>query len=115
LKRKEKKIKKVLDIIYISSTILINVNELNERVNQMLSSTLYAETTAEIDIQELVDFIKDLEAKVERLENLVQDMDATLGAIEDPSGADYVTNDMLADEIKSILREDVTISVEIDC
>jgi hypothetical protein len=81
----------------------------------MLSSTLYAETTAEVDIQELVDFIQDLEAKVNRLENLVQDMDATIGAIEDPSGADYVTNDMLADEIKSILREDVTISVEIDC
>jgi len=81
----------------------------------MLSSTLYADATIEIDIQQLVDYIKDLEIKVTHLENRIEDMDSTLGAIEDPSGADYVTNDMLADEIKSILREDVTISVEIDC
>jgi len=81
----------------------------------MLSSTLYADATIEIDIQQLVDYIKDLEIKVQHLENRIEDMDAQLGAIDDPSGADYVTNDMLADEIKSILREDVTISVDIDC
>lgn len=81
----------------------------------MLSSTLYADATIEIDIQQLVDYIKDLEIKVQHLENRIEDMDSQLGAIDDPSGADYVTNDMLADEIKSILREDVTISVEIDC
>ena len=63
----------------------------------MLSSTLYADATIEIDIQELVDYIKDLEIKVQHLENRIEDMDSQLGAIEDPSGADYVTNDMLAD------------------
>tara|TARA_R110002020_G_scaffold353135_1_gene566132 strand:- start:237 stop:488 length:252 start_codon:yes stop_codon:yes gene_type:complete len=83
----------------------------------MLSSILYAETTAEIDIQELVDYIKDLEAKVDRLERQFEDLDAAMGAIDNDAqeGKDNVTTDMVADIVKEILREDVTISVEIDC
>ena len=83
----------------------------------MLSSILYAETTAEIDISELVDFIKNLQEKVDRLERQFEDLDAAIGAIDTDTqeGQDNVTTDMVADIVKEILREDVTISVEIDC
>jgi len=83
----------------------------------MLSSILYAETTAEIDITELVDFIKNLQEKVDRLERQFEDLDAAMGVIADDAqeGTDNVTTDMVADIVKEILREDVTISVDIDC
>ena len=83
----------------------------------MFSSTIFADTTVEIDIQEVVDYITDLEAKVDRLERQFEDLDAAIGAIDTDTqeGTDNVTTDMVADIVKEILREDVTISVEIDC
>ena len=83
----------------------------------MFSSTIFADTTVEIDIQQVVDYITDLEAKVDRLERQFEDLDAAMGAIDNDAqeGTDNVTTDMVADIVKEILREDVTISVEIDC
>ena len=83
----------------------------------MFSSIIFADTTVEIDIKEVVDYITDLEAKVDRLERQFEDLDAAMGAIDNDAqeGTDNVTTDMVADIVKEILREDVTISVEIDC
>ena len=83
----------------------------------MISSIIFADTTVEIDIKEVVDYITDLEAKVDRLERQFEDLDAAMGAIDNDAqeGTDNVTTDMVSDIVKEILREDVTISVEIDC
>ena len=83
----------------------------------MFSSIIFADTTVEIDIKEVVDYITDLEAKVDRLERQFEDLDAAMGAIDTDTqeGPDNVTTDMVTDIVKEILRDDVTISVEIDC
>ena len=83
----------------------------------MFSSIIFADTKVEIDSKEVVDYITDLEAKVDRLERQFEDLDAAMGAIDNDAqeGTDNVTTDMVADIVKEILREDVTISVEIDC
>ena len=80
-----------------------------------MENIIYADATIEIDIQKLVDYIKELEEKIHRLENSVQDLDAIVGNVDIPDLSEYALKEELPEEIKSILREDVTISVEIDC
>jgi len=79
-----------------------------------VENIIYADATIEIDIQKVVDEINELKETIRKLENTVEDLDGIVGE-GSPDFSNFVTKDELLDEIKQVLREDVTISVEIDC